>query len=272
MQIKKITPRKIKQQGASLIELMIGVAIGLVTIAVAMGSLVMSRGVSGTVSEISQLQQQSSHAFRVIGQQLRQAGSRQIDPDSSPFVNAILVDLPSSYKSPISGSDDAGDDEYTLTINYQNVDEMLAASEPGEDPEVGNQIRNCLQENPGATSSPVLSSKIKMIKSNNTLVCQGSGDPQVLVRNVKDFSVKYLVQKEASNKLDFKYVTATEASSAWLDVYGVQICLELEGMEKIDTAGAQYTKCDGTKADRGNKVRMVFNNTYHIRNHAWLGY
>ncbi len=66
------------QRGATLIELLVGITIGLLTIAVATGALMVSRGISGTVTDASQLQQQASYAFRVFGQQLRQAGSMRL--------------------------------------------------------------------------------------------------------------------------------------------------------------------------------------------------
>ena len=61
------------QSGATLIELMVGITIGLLTVAVATGALMVSRTVSGTVTDASQLQQQASYAFRVLGQQLSAA-------------------------------------------------------------------------------------------------------------------------------------------------------------------------------------------------------
>ena len=67
------------QQGVTLIELLVGIIIGLLTVAVAMGALMISRSVTGTVSDSSMLQQQASYAFRVIGQQLSQAGSLRIN-------------------------------------------------------------------------------------------------------------------------------------------------------------------------------------------------
>ena len=63
------------QRGVTLIELMVGITIGLLTVAVAMGALMVSRGISGTVSDASTIQQQAAYAMRVIGLQLRQAGS-----------------------------------------------------------------------------------------------------------------------------------------------------------------------------------------------------
>ena len=63
------------QRGVTLIELMVGVAIGLLVVAVAMSALMVSRGVSGTVSDESGLQQQAAYAMRLMAKQMRQAGS-----------------------------------------------------------------------------------------------------------------------------------------------------------------------------------------------------
>ena len=120
-------PLRTSQRGATLLELMVGITIGLLTVAVALGALMVSRGVSGTVSEASQLQQQASYAFRVIGQQLRQAGSRQLDPETAPDVHAKFyepiknVPVDFSGVTPVSGKDNPGTGEYALEINYQNI-------------------------------------------------------------------------------------------------------------------------------------------------------
>ena len=270
-------PIRTSQRGATLLELLVGITIGLLTVAVAVGALVVSRGISGTVSEASQLQQQASFAFRVIGQQLRQAGSRQLDPVTPPDVHAKFYapnDVPVVFSgiTPLGGKDAPGTTEFALEVNYQNVKE-LTVLEPvdGE-----YQIRNCLQkkaEDAALNPEPMITSKFKHNTTAGTLVCAGgTADPQPIIQGVKDFTVQYLTQATDGNPSaapTYQYVSATTAGSNWLKVYAVQVCLELEGTEKIDTAGAKYTKCDGTEVDRGNKLRMVFRNTYHIRNHAW---
>ena len=48
-------PLRTSQRGATLLELLVGITIGLLTVAVAVGALVVSRGISGTVSEAGQL-------------------------------------------------------------------------------------------------------------------------------------------------------------------------------------------------------------------------
>ena len=67
--------RRQAQRGITLLELMIGIAIGLLVVAVAMAALMVSRGVSGTVSDASGIQQQAAYGMRLIGLQLRQGGS-----------------------------------------------------------------------------------------------------------------------------------------------------------------------------------------------------
>ena len=66
---------KPRQRGLSLVELLVGLFLGLLIIGVAMGALMASRAVSATISDASQLQQQASHLFRVMGRQIRQAFS-----------------------------------------------------------------------------------------------------------------------------------------------------------------------------------------------------
>ena len=268
-------PIRTSQRGATLLELLVGITIGLLTVAVAVGALVVSRGISGTVSEASQLQQQASFAFRVIGQQLRQAGSRQLDPVTPPDVHAKFyapnnVPVVFSGIMPISGKDTPGATEFALEVNYQNIKELTVLQ-----PTDGEyQIRNCLQEKAEAASVPLpmVSNKFKRNTTDGTLVCAGTGAAQPIIQNVKDFTIQYLTQATdgtPSAAPTYQYVSATTAGSGWLKVYAVQVCLELEGTERIDTAGAKYIKCDGSEVDRGNKLRMVFRNTYHIRNHAW---
>ena len=53
----------------TLVELLIGIAIGLLVVAVATGALMVSRGVTGSVSDASNIQQQAAYAMRLIGGQ-----------------------------------------------------------------------------------------------------------------------------------------------------------------------------------------------------------
>ncbi|ROR04151.1 type IV pilus assembly protein PilW [Delftia acidovorans] len=260
------------QQGLSLLELMVGITIGLLTIAVALGALMATRGISGTVSEASQMQQQAAYAFRVIGMQLRQAGSVELNlaygrsrtdqatnlpQPMEPVVFEANVDRASKT---LAGVDSPGSSEFKLSTGYMNYQELNYGSDTA-----ASFFRNCLGE--GASDTLITS---RFALRSGELVCNGGGtNTQPLISNVSDFRVTYLVQDNtgsnaASPSMSFK--TATEVGDAnWSKVFGVQVCLELTGTEKIDTVGSKYTNCAGTATDRGNKLRMVFRNTYQIR-------
>ena len=124
------------QHGVTLIELLVGIVIGLLTVAVAMGALMVSRGVTGSVSDSSMLQQQASYAFRVIGQQLRQAGSLRLNLASQKSEGAVIdMSDPVAFETKatdfdpaintISGIDSPGNNEYKLTVGYRNYKEPV---------------------------------------------------------------------------------------------------------------------------------------------------
>jgi type IV pilus assembly protein PilW len=248
---------------------MVGIAIGLLTVAAAVGALMVSRSISGTVSDSSQLQQQAAYAFRVIGQQLRQAGGLNIDPTTGPKDIVAFLSLPASTPLPIAGMDSPASNEYKFTTTYQNVQEPTYSG--GSTPTNGYLMRDCLGESHDIASDPLITSRFTL-DANGNLVCAGNGNAQPLIGGVKDFRVTYLQQTldAATLQPQFRYASATALTSTdWPSVYAVEVCLELEGTEFIDTVGSTYTKCDGSSASRGNKLRMVFRNTFYIRNQAW---
>lgn len=68
-----------RQRGISLIEILVGLTIGLLIVGVALGAVQISRQLAGTTSEASKLQQQASHVLRIVGNQVRQAGALQLN-------------------------------------------------------------------------------------------------------------------------------------------------------------------------------------------------
>ena len=72
------TPRRVRERGLSLLELLAGLVVGMLVVMSALGTLLLSRAAAGTVADLSQLQQQGAYALHVIGLQLRQAGAVEI--------------------------------------------------------------------------------------------------------------------------------------------------------------------------------------------------
>lgn len=263
-----------------MIELMVGITIGLLTIAVAMGALMVSRGVSGTVSDASQLQQQAAYAFRVMGQQLRQAGSIRLNlaANKSPGDTIDPADVvafsPDYSINPLIGKDSPASNEYKLSISYQNYVEpsFTSASEV-------SLFRDCLGAQP---STSVIQSQFTL--KDGELHCAGSNNTaQAIVRNVADFQVRYLIQTNALTGLpNMQSASAATAATDWTRVFGVEVCLVLYGDETIDIpAGSTYIGCDGSSinmsstgtlaANRKNRMHMTFRNVYQLRSQGRTG-
>lgn len=273
------------QRGATLIELMVGITIGLLTITVAMGALTLSRGVSGTVSDASLLQQQASYAFRVMGQQLRQAGSMRlnlavaknagdpIDPADlvafapDPAIRSAVYGV-APTTPPIAGNDSPTTGQYKMSVAFQNYVENTVSTPAG-----ASLLRDCLGSQPSATII-----RSQFVLENGELRCAGTDNTaQTILRNVADFQVNYLVQSNAaSGNPTIKTVNAATASTDWTTVFGTEVCLVLYGDELINTPdGSTYNDCNGTavnmsstgalSAARKNRMHMTFRNVFQLR-------
>src|ERR1700712_292745 len=112
------------QGGVSLVELLVGLTLGLMVVAAAIGTLIVSRTASGAVGDLSQLQQQGSYALRVIAVQMRQAGSIAPVKDSITslysFSDAFIGFGGNS--SVVTGSDGAGSSADTVSVSNEPLD------------------------------------------------------------------------------------------------------------------------------------------------------
>lgn len=257
---------------------MVGISIGLLTVAVALGALMVSRGVSGTVSDASQLQQQSAYAFRVIGQQLRQAGSLRLNlaPQKAAGEAVDMAD-PVAFETKVDGFNPAEDtlsaidSPIKLNVGYRNYKEPMYAFAAAE-----SLQRNCLGE---TNSDTKIQSSFTLDTTQNILRCAGSGAPQPFAENVANFQVRYLLQDATSGNPQIQYVNAATVGANWGRVQGVEVCLVLYGVEPIDMpAGSSYTDCDGTTSvnmttltgTRARRMHMVFRNVYQLRSQGLM--
>lgn len=276
---KNTVRRQRTQHGATLIELMVGITIGLLTITVAMGALMVSRGVSGTVSDASQLQQQSAYAFRVIGLQLRQAGSLYLNLAPQKAAGEVIdISDPVGLEAKIDGFDpavntligidDPSASEYKLSVGYRNYKEPLHTSATSQ-----SMQRNCLGE---TNSDTLIQSRFTLDKTLHVLRCAGSGAAQPFAENIANFEVRYLLQDTMTTpgNPQIRYASASDVGVNWNRVQGVEVCLVLFGTESIEMpAGSSYTDCDGSTAinmttltgKRAKRMHMVFRNVYQLR-------
>ena len=252
-----------------MIELLVGLTIGLMTIAVAIGTLMISRQVSGSVSEASQLQQQAAQAFRSIGQQARQAGSLRLNlayaknsTQEVDLADPVAFEVPTAM-STVTGKDTPSTTQDQLTLAYQNYTERLTGSAA-----LQSQLRDCLGlGKEGSVIRSGFSLDKKAGASSGELQCKGSdGTTQPVIENVADFRVRFLEQAGSFGSPTMRYRTADSlAATDWPHIQAIEVCLEMEGNETLPESSAQYLNCANQSVARGTRLRMVLRNTYQIR-------
>ena len=287
-QIKKIAlsayPARDKEQknfkfqaGLTLIELMIGLAVGLLVVAVATVSLLGSRSVTGAVSDISGIQQQAAYVMRTFGTQLRQAGSLYLDlgldaDGTGDIDSATTFQLRSSTEQAITENEDGA-----VTVRFTGYEEPTFADN-------GPIARNCLGA-PGdipAGTTETIESIFTLKGDDYELHCGGnSATAQPIASKVAQFQVRYLVQSEKANPTTL-YANADDVNNNWNQVQGVEVCLVLFGTERIDMPTddpdlTSYTDCDGTRVDmtaltgnRTNRMHYVFRNVFQLRSQGLI--
>ena len=143
----------------TLVELLVGIAIGLMVVAVATGALIVSRGVTGSVGDSSNIQQQAAYAMRVVGGQLRQAASLYLNPNPSNAPGGLDPLTPVAFEKkadPASGTYNSFDLDNSaellsstgssdLTVGFRRHKDPVFVRDPGTpaDPLMA-LARNCL--------------------------------------------------------------------------------------------------------------------------------
>ena len=284
------TPQQ--QRGATLIELMVGLVIGLLVIAVAMSALMVSRGISGTVSDASGIQQQGAYILRVIGQQLRQAGSLYLNPDpvgtaSTDALSAVVFEIRADARSGGNSFEQqntivGGDD--TVTTGFRRYQDNVFFADNATNSVIGTDFlaRNCV----GFPANIKTDERVESIFTfaDGNLRCGGNGaTAQPIAQNVAQFQVSYMVQTTDGTGTKVQYTKGSDMPTdstdpAWRSVQGVQVCLVLYGNESISMpAGSSYTDCQGSSVDmtsltgsRKNRMHMLFRNTFQLRSQGLL--
>lgn len=254
------------QAGLTLIELMIGLAVGLLVVAVATVSLLGSRSVTGAVSDISGIQQQAAYVMRTFGTQLRQAGSLYLDlgldaDGDGEITSATAFQLRGSTDTAIA------ENNGSVTIRFTGYEEPTFAN-------AGPISRNCLGA-PGSIPAGTTASIESIFTLNDTdLRC----NDQPIAQNVAAFQVRYLLQGTDQDDPTMLYTNSAGVAD-WNRVQGVEVCLVLFGTERIDLPeGASYTGCDGSTAvnittlaaPRTNRMHYVFRNVFQLRSQGLI--
>jgi len=264
------------QHGVSLIELMIGITIGLLVVVAALGTLSFTQVSSTTVNDSVRLQQKATSAFRAMGFQARQAGGIEIVAHPS----ALGVTFSESWTgvggtmAAVGGIDGGAGVPDTLQLSYQD----------------NGITRDCLGNLPVATAGDRVDTTFSVV--GGRLQCTDSnGVTQVLIDGVEDFQVSYGAKyfqtasrpaivgpigtasqaRQAASAQFQEFSTAAAALAlAPLSLNGiplglsVTICLQLRGDIQTDAPPVAMQGCSGMAPGDGF-VRRVYRNTIGMR-------
>lgn len=239
-----------RQRGASLVELLAGLTVGLMVIAGALATLDTARSTSASISDLSQLQQQGSYALRVIGTQIRQAGSvepvKGVHNNLFSFNDAAGVATASTETSAASGTEGGGARTDTVSVSHQQAS-------------TASQGRDCL----GELISGGRAEGIFFV-DNTELRCKTARKNQALISNVADFQVWYRV-RTAPDATQRMTADRVKAAALWGSVKSIEICLHLTGNQGGHPGSENVTDCLGKSTPRNGRLHLVFHNVFDLR-------
>jgi type IV pilus assembly protein PilW len=259
-----------RQAGLSLIELMVGLTIGLLVVLAATGSLLVTRQGTTTVSDSYRLTTAGNNAMRLIASSIRQAGAIEL-VQTAPGEKVIFAPLVQRGAT-LAGDQlvfgtEGGAGTDTLTVSYEHRN--------------ANVTRDCLGNDPGVVPERI----DNLFSVNNVeLRCVGNlglagtvigGGAQALVGDdtnangevaVEDFQVWYWVQNPADPTQSQRVTAAAIAAGNWGNVQTVEVCLQLRGINANYPAVGTYRNCRDTDVANNGRLRQVFRGMYKLRN------
>ena len=269
------------QRGLSLIEMMVGLAIGLLVVLAAMGTIVINRQAGTTVSDGYKLANAGNSAMRLIASSVRQAGAMELAQaggvgNNVMFVLGVNRGTGAGGDILVSGTEGAVGAPDTLVASYQH--RLNGAVD-------ANVTRDCLGASPGNVAALITNT---FSVNNVELRCTGSvtpGAPQAMVGDnanaandvaVMDFQVWYWMSDQVTGlgtlqrRLTAAEVTAAGgwglANGGWAGVNAVEVCLHLRGIRSDYPGGGTFNNCAGTNTNFGGRLHQVFRGTYKVRN------
>lgn len=231
-----MTPRG-RQSGFGIIELMVGIAIGLAVLAAA-GQMFAQASLSGRLhNSLSRMQTNGRYALDMMGRVIRQSGYRTSAYGSFPAASPV-----------IAGTNGTTD---TITVRYY-------AQTGGESDCLGNTFAA------GALMTYTFYVSGTSLMCGNTLT---NGQP--IVEGIENFHVLYGVDTDGDQSVD-AYQTATAANMSQVIAVRVRMLIRSES-DRVAAAAQTYvvTNDSGgltsvTATDR--RLRQQFGATFTLRN------
>lgn len=252
-------------RGLSLLELLTGLAIGLLLALAAVGLLASTRALSRQTLDGAELMAQANNAMRLIGSQLRPAGAVELQPlnPMAPLSEHTFVYSPHFDGLDLDG-DGVGDGGHvwgldgpqgsadTLVLSFENRSASISP--------------DCL----GAGTAKALHRvDSRFFMSRGRLMCQGSSNaatPQPVAEALEDFQLRYALRLGTGDSATVQWLDADQISGRWPQVLAVQVCLQMVGaVGGPRLEGPSFQGCNGLDQAHEGRRHIVLRNTFVLR-------
>ncbi|MEQ1536289.1 MAG: PilW family protein [Burkholderiaceae bacterium] len=270
--LKRIISRKSRTQqtGASLIELMVGITIGMLIVIAAVGTLMFTSLSSSASTDNNRLQQKAELFFRLFRLPVEQAGAMSIASPSGNYevefskdftgLPTSLTGLPSTTQASAFGVNATGTAADTLNVAYQHEGDG----------------RDCLGNTPpAADANKRIQNRYSVNAATLELLCEGGNavtGAQAIIDGVEDFQVVYGIKTFPSDTpLDpttytYRFYRADQVTN-WDAISAVSICLQLRGdSTSSPSVGTLPIGCAGTAMPSDGRLRRAYTRIYSFRN------
>lgn len=246
--------RQRESSGAMLIELMVGLAVAAIAIGAAIAALLVARDAAATVNELAVLQQDASHALRVLSLQIRAAGSSELQasPGSTGYFR---------YVTDVPGGEDLGAIHGTDGTPGASDSVRLIQTSP---PLLSSQQYDCLGQK--AASGSRIEATFQ-VDPKGSLQCKSTAaKPQPLIAGVAAFKLRYRVRQ--GDQVRSLLAAEVEAAQLWPAVTALEVCLELQGQTRAGAFEADYIDCLNRSASTGGRLRLVTRKVFALNAQA----
>lgn len=248
-----------RQLGMSLMELMVGIAIGMLVVVAALGTMSFTQLSTTVVTDSTQLQQNADSVFRIMGFQATQSGAVALTsaPDagkvifSSAFTgfNTATTNATTGQIFAVHGVDGGTSGSDTLRLSYED----------------DGGIRDCH----GNSSSTTARVDNEFALSSGSLTCKGASAgavAQPVADGIDDFQVWYGVVTGTGAALRIRYFTASGVTD-WGNIQSLRVCIVIRGERQGNPQpGLAQTGCRGQSITADGYIRRVFWRTFALRN------
>jgi len=235
-----------RQNGFSLVELMVAMVLGLVLLGGTIAIYASSKDSYRLQENVAGMQENARFAIAALRRNMELAGFPRV-LDIAPF-------------DPAQTLDGGGNNNDQITIRYQSATDCLGNGTPANGPDQGIAVNRYY------------------INNQNNLLCLGNGNPiaQTLVENVDNLQVLYGIDDDGDGSAN-RYATAAETDNGvisagtpdWDNVVSLRLALLISSENDIGTAqqAGGFTLLDAP-AIKPNDDRLyrVFTTTIPLRN------